>query len=271
MKKLSSAEALHSYYNCSDAYLEHLRKRTVDQLSAYALALARVVRPGGRILDLGCGTGISTALLADRGFRVCGIDISLLFLREARETIKIPFVQADITCLPFAADSLDGIGLNAVIEHIFSVEDLLEEMIRVVRPGGYLVIYSPNLLSPFTPLKRVGRVLLGQGKLRSPFYDSVPAALLYSLECLFRLTRKRLIKGPSFEFRSPSLDEIAADFDSVFLSNQVDLEKYLVERGFQIRQLAQGQGSIGRLLAYIFPHYAGGIGIVAQKPINKVG
>jgi SAM-dependent methyltransferase len=265
MEQSFAAETLQSYYNRSNRYLEHLRQRTPEQLRAYVTAFARVVGPGGRVADLGCGTGLSTILLNEQNLRAYGLDISLPFLRETYDATSVPVAQSDITHLPFGNGSLDGIGLNAVIEHVADVESLLIEMVRVLRPGGWLIIYSPNLLSPFTPIKRAARSLLDGGRIRSPFYDTASTAILYSLECALRLIRKRRLPTPSFEFRRPSLEETAADYDSVFVSNQVDLAKYLASQGLRIDQIAQGRGVLGGLIASIFPWHAGGVGIIAQK------
>lgn len=258
-------EQLYNYYNSSEEYLSHLKSRVPHNVKPYATAIVDVTVPGGRVIDIGCGTGVSTALLAEQGMKPCGLDLSHPFLRIAHENIDSSFLQGDATRLPFAENSVDSIGLNAVIEHVPHVEHLLSELTRVIKPQGHLIIFSPNLLSPFTPIKQVIRRIVKGDELSTPFYDSIPGALLYAFEGFFRLARKRFSEEPSLEFRRPSLEKTANDFDSVFLSNQVDLEKYLIQLGYQVLSLSQGRGTLGTTLARLFPYYSGGVGIVARK------
>ncbi|MEM7118290.1 MAG: class I SAM-dependent methyltransferase [Chloroflexota bacterium] len=258
-------EQLYNYYNSSEEYLSHLKSRVPQNVRPYTAAIAEVTNPGGHVIDIGCGTGVSTALLAEQGLKSYGLDLSHPFLRIASENIDNGFVQGDATRLPFAENSVDSVGLNAVIEHVPHVENLLSELTRVIKPQGYLIIFSPNLLSPFTPIKHVGRRILKGEKLNTPFYESIPGALFYALEGFSRLSRKRFSDEPSLEFRRPSLEKTANDYDSVFLSNQVDLEKYLIQLGYQVLSLAQGRGKFGGMLARLFPYYSGGVGIVARR------
>lgn len=266
----SVAKSLKDYYNASDDYLMRQKCSAKGSVRAYSSVLAKVAGSDSKVLDLGCGPGISTALVAEMGPWACGMDISLLFLMATGRK-DLPFVQGDITSLPFATDSFDVVGLRATLEHVPEVETLVDEVIRVLRLGGWLVIFSPNLLSPFTPLRAVGNYLMRRTKIETPFYNSISSALLYSLEGFIRLTRKRLTRNASLEFRRPSLDQTGRDFDSVFMSNQVDMEKLLEAQGFELFNLAEGEGRIGRFLARMFPYYSGGIGITAEKRITSSG
>ena len=94
-----------------------------------------------RVLDLGCGTGRHTTLLVDAGFEVCGCDVSEEALHVVSGLIEEgDFRQCDMTSLPYASEFFDAIICNHVIQHGMAADakKAVEEMLRVLRPGGFL-------------------------------------------------------------------------------------------------------------------------------------
>jgi ubiquinone/menaquinone biosynthesis C-methylase UbiE len=105
------------------------------------------------ILDVGCGTGQDTLELAravgSRG-RVIGIDLSETMLQEARaraanEQLRVEYVLADATQLPFADESFDGCQASRILGHLREPERALAEMARVARPGARIVTADADL------------------------------------------------------------------------------------------------------------------------------
>jgi len=98
---------------------------------------------GERILDAGCGTGIYTEWLLDRGGDVVGVDVSEAMLDHARETIgdRAEFHRATLgETLDFAADDeFDGVVSALVIDYVEDWESLFSEFARVLAPGGFVV------------------------------------------------------------------------------------------------------------------------------------
>jgi ubiquinone/menaquinone biosynthesis C-methylase UbiE len=96
------------------------------------------LRPGVRVLDVGCGPGRDVAWLAEQGFDIVGVDLSRKMLEEglARD-IAAPLVQADMGRLPFRKGSFRGIWSCASLLHVPKERagDVLRELARVVRPG----------------------------------------------------------------------------------------------------------------------------------------
>ena len=98
-------------------------------------------QPGEKVLDLGAGTGVSTAELARSGAFVVGVDISLGMLavgRRARPDVRL--VAGDALCLPFADGTFDAVTASFVIRNVANTPAALRELARVTKPGGRLVI-----------------------------------------------------------------------------------------------------------------------------------
>lgn len=93
-------------------------------------------------LDVGCGEGHNTRLLAERGARMTGIDISETFVRHAREAetahpLGIDYRLASAVELPFEAASFDFASAFMSLMDIPETERVLGEVFRVLRPGGF--------------------------------------------------------------------------------------------------------------------------------------
>jgi ubiquinone/menaquinone biosynthesis C-methylase UbiE len=101
----------------------------------------RVDTQGKRILDLCCGQGDLTALLAERGGEVVGLDFSPLMLEKAEEAVPdVTFQQGDAADLPFAEKSFDSVVCNFGMMHLPDQPKVLTEIKRVLRPGGRFIM-----------------------------------------------------------------------------------------------------------------------------------
>lgn len=110
-------------------------RATIDLLSTW-------MRGYRRVLEVGVGTGLLALPLAERGFRVDGIDLSepmLQRLRDKRPVSRIGLAVSDATRLPFRSDSFDGAYLRHVLHLIPDWQAALSEVVRVVCPGGRLL------------------------------------------------------------------------------------------------------------------------------------
>jgi SAM-dependent methyltransferase len=125
---------------------------------------------GRDVLDYGCGHGMAAVVLARRGARVTGFDLSAAYLAEARARaeangVEVAFVQADGECLPFAGGSFDAVWGHAVLHHL-DLPRAGRELFRVLRPGGVAVFCEPWGENPFLNLSR--RHIPYPGKERTP-------------------------------------------------------------------------------------------------------
>jgi len=110
-----------------------------------------MVRPTApiRLLDIGCGTGNSRQIYAKHIGVYTGVDLSGEALALARQRFpNDTFTQADACKLPFENDTFDGIAFSSVLHHIEVYGDAVREAVRVVKPGGFVFAFDPNLLNP---------------------------------------------------------------------------------------------------------------------------
>lgn len=108
--------------------------------------------PGDRILDAGCGTGIFTIDFLKAGAIVTGLDISRGMLHNAVAVLKnLPFyaVQSDMLTLPFPDDVFDKSVSITALEFIEDARTAVNELFRITRPGGIVVVATLNSLSPW--------------------------------------------------------------------------------------------------------------------------
>jgi SAM-dependent methyltransferase len=111
--------------------------------------------PRGRALDVGCGTGALAERLAAAGYHVVGVDPSTRMLDVLRDRAPaVEAVQASGGELPFDDGSFDLALTVATLHHVAdsgAVRTTLHEMVRVVRPGGRLLVWDHNPRNPYWP------------------------------------------------------------------------------------------------------------------------
>jgi SAM-dependent methyltransferase len=169
----------YTYWNSaspSPRVLRHREKVVLRMLGA-------MPETGLDILDIGCGTGFFLNVLQAKKpiWRLQGVDLSADSVRIAREQ-GLAVTEGDGEGrLPFPDGTFDVVYAGEVIEHVFSPDDFLDEVARVLRPGGRFVLSTPNLcawfnrvlmvlgiqplyLEPSTRSKRVGAGVLARLK-----------------------------------------------------------------------------------------------------------
>ncbi|HEX2300580.1 MAG TPA: class I SAM-dependent methyltransferase [Pseudonocardiaceae bacterium] len=103
------------------------------------------------VLDAGCGEGYGAALLASAAHRVIALDYDQRTIGHvARRYPELSTVQGNLATLPLASSSLDVVACLQVIEHLWDQPGFLAECLRVLRPGGRLLVTTPNRLT-FSP------------------------------------------------------------------------------------------------------------------------
>lgn len=107
------------------------------------LAVVRDKVPGGRLLDTGAAYGFFVKV-AEPWFDAQGIDISAYAARIAREEFQAQVVQGDVEAIDAADGSFDAVVMWDIIEHIIRPVRALQEVHRVLKPGGFLFVSTDD-------------------------------------------------------------------------------------------------------------------------------
>ncbi len=106
---------------------------------------------GPRLLEVGAGEGYGSALLAERVPAVLALDYDASAIDHlARRYPRLAAVRGNLATLPVAGAAIDTVVSLQVIEHVWDHPQFLAECARVLRPGGLLVLSTPNRLT-FSP------------------------------------------------------------------------------------------------------------------------
>ncbi|QSS99077.1 class I SAM-dependent methyltransferase [Pontibacillus sp. ALD_SL1] len=97
---------------------------------------------GSQVADIGCGDGYGAYLLSEAGYNVTGVDISPKMIEYAKRMNgeRLKFTQGDLADLPFAQDTFEGLMAINSLEWTEDPKRALEELRRVLKPGGRLCI-----------------------------------------------------------------------------------------------------------------------------------
>ena len=100
---------------------------------------------GGKLLDVGCGNGQFLRQMRDRGWEVAGVEPDPKAVQFACEEYGLDIRQGALADAGFLDNTFDAVTLSHVIEHVPDPVGLLKECRRVLKPGGKLVLTTPNI------------------------------------------------------------------------------------------------------------------------------
>jgi SAM-dependent methyltransferase len=148
------ASVAHEY---DDVFPRHVAEHYIGKRTGLIKDLLPL---GGLVLDVGCGTGQLASAIAAEGYDVCGVDLSAAMVARARERGLAGTYAGVTTALPFAENSFDLALTVATLHHLETparVATTVREMGRVIKPGGFVVLWDHNPANPYWPIlmKRV--------------------------------------------------------------------------------------------------------------------
>ena len=153
------------------------RTRQVAAKRARLRLLAQHTTPG-RMLCIGCGNGLELLLARQMGWRPEGFDVDEDYIRELRGQLDVPLHCGRLAELKLSAASFDAVFMDQVLEHPKRPQEYLQEVHRLLRPGGVLLVACPNLASLSNRAKTLlGR--LGVKRRRGKHYDLFHHLFLY--------------------------------------------------------------------------------------------
>ncbi len=250
-------------YNQIGADLDRMAMQEPFLINCYRLydrLLDRFARgPLGRVLDLGCGSGLQTVVLAQRAKEVIGIDIAADLIEIARERCRafpnVRFLVDDARRLPFQDKAFDAVfAYGDVLSHIVDgYETALSELARVARPGALVsievdnkwnlgLLYHPREL--WDALRTPGR---GH---TSRFWEGMPFKTFTHREL------RRLLRRYGFEIRGYHAHNILASI----IPDKYVLEKHRRSLG---GRLALRLGRLDLALSDLYPFNRFGFNIIA--------
>lgn len=148
------AAVAHEY---DDVFPRHVAEHYIAKRTGLVKQLLPL---GGLVLDVGCGTGQLGAAIAAEGYAVFGVDLSASMVARARQRGLAGTYAGVTTALPFAEETFDLALTVATLHHLETPERVavtVNEMGRVVKRGGYVVLWDHNPANPYWPIlmKRV--------------------------------------------------------------------------------------------------------------------
>ena len=180
--KGAQQQLLNEYFNNSRTWKDiHHGEGLYETI--YQLRWAKVVSlldklalpTGTRVLEIGCGPGVTTLSLAERGYQVCAVDTVSAMVEAMRQLVneaglgrRVRGCLGDINDLPFSNNCFDVVVVVGVLEWLDSWDQPFREVARVMRPGGSFVgvannawalhrILDPRLCPLLQPVKRMIR------------------------------------------------------------------------------------------------------------------
>jgi ubiquinone/menaquinone biosynthesis C-methylase UbiE len=131
-------------------YNKNSRKHRLKEMREYAAMLAMELKTGGTVLEVAPGPGYLAIELAKLGpYRVVGLELSRTFVDIARANaravgVEVDFRQGNVADIPFPADTYDAIVCTAAFKNFKDPVRALNEMYRVLKPGGLVLIVDMN-------------------------------------------------------------------------------------------------------------------------------
>lgn len=153
-----------------DLFFESELGKQILRYESTAILNSLNISKGLSILDVGCGTGIFTRLIAQKGMNVTGVDESEKMLSHAKskpELAKVKFINTNAENLPFRDAHFDKVLCAFMLEFARNPREAVTEMIRVLKPGGMMVIATLNSEGIWAK-GRVGEGVYASAKFRSP-------------------------------------------------------------------------------------------------------
>ena len=248
-------DAMAAFYKTNEGYARHQGTHSPEYfdrlLAVMNAALPRVHSGRLQIVEIGSGSGgAMLSFLRPRPYAsAVAVELSALSLRTTKElgARALQAVAGSALQLPFRDRSVDAVVAFEVIEHLPDVARALDEVLRVIRRPGHIIIGLPNHASLWTPLedalrqrgRRAFGVQHGRGAWR---WWRRNAALAW---------RKRMSRGVEFLYRQPILDAgQGGDADAVYYAAPIDLLRFFRSRGAELVTTSAEVrfGVIGRFL-----------------------
>jgi 2-polyprenyl-6-hydroxyphenyl methylase/3-demethylubiquinone-9 3-methyltransferase len=207
--------------NNRDSFIEHTKGRLGtgeldERFSSLKNSTEKLLKitDDKKVADIGCGMGVQSILWARSGYFVTAVDIDsdLQIIgkqKVAAEALQIKWVTASASELPFESNKYDVCLCIELLEHVPEWKKCLDQITRIVKPGGVVTLTTTNNICP------------KQSEFRLPLYSWWPSGLKSKMEKLAITTRRELANY--------------TDYPAINWFNYFSLKHELDNRGFDIK------------------------------------
>ena len=152
----TNAVAIRRYFDAASDHYASRRAAEYSFIVQKRIALEFLPAGIGRVLDIGCGTATLADDLLERTQEYCGIDLSPAMIERGRARLehhplasRCSLRVGDAEALAFPDGSFDAVVALGLLEYLTSYDRALGEILRVLRPGGTVVLAVPNRASAY--------------------------------------------------------------------------------------------------------------------------
>ncbi|MGQ9819504.1 MAG: class I SAM-dependent methyltransferase [Candidatus Kapaibacteriales bacterium] len=228
------------------------------------------------ILDLGSGSWRIPNTIAKYGFKkVVGLDyFTDQQLEENKKRLKlsnVDLVKYSSNFIPFENESFDVISSLCVLEHIIFVEDFLNEIHRVLKPNGKVIILCPNWSGVNAYINGIFHILFKRDRFWQ--LESLIDASIGVIRSIFWYLENLFSKEPHYILIYPRIVDGKIDFqrsddDAVHLCQPLSIKKYFKKKGYKVIYYNRGFGTTpySYVFNFLFPSLATTNVLVFQKP-----
>lgn len=153
----------------------------------------------GNFLDIGCGIGYFPLIMKYMGMNAYGVEIGE-FDKKLSEDYNLNIFNGTLLGAKYESDFFDVVTINHVLEHVNNPLEMMEEMYRILKPGGYLIIGVP--ISNCLAFKIFGKYWSQLDTPRHLFTFSTTTLKKYAKNCGFKINGMRYNSTSSYQFIS---------------------------------------------------------------------
>jgi 2-polyprenyl-3-methyl-5-hydroxy-6-metoxy-1,4-benzoquinol methylase len=141
----------------SEIYLRNIENRQHELEERFKIHIAYIISrfKKGKILDIGCSSGLFLSLFNTHNWKLFGIDINTLSINYAKKKINANFYNTTLENKHFPSNYFECVTLFDVLEHEQNYLELLHEVYRILKPNGLIIIQSPNYNSVIAKLSDI--------------------------------------------------------------------------------------------------------------------
>ncbi len=129
-----------------------------ERFQVWTTLFQKYVKPGDRVIDLGCGSGVFSSYLASQGCKVIGIDGSAEMVLLAKQKQTSAYVQYFVQSLPLANtvnfEPQDIIIASSLLEYVDDMTKMLQQVYSLLKDDGLLLVSIPNKRSIYRKIER---------------------------------------------------------------------------------------------------------------------